>query len=91
LILATLVAHFLLVRTWTRVVFVAVGILIMVVKNGIRIATLTMLAQYVDPGFLYGRLHHDGGIVFFLIGLGLLVPVYWVLQRLEKQSALARG
>jgi exosortase/archaeosortase family protein len=91
LILATLVAHFLLVRGWAKVVFVAVGILIMVVKNGIRIATLTMLAQYVDPGFLFGRLHHEGGIVFFLIGLGLLVPVYWVLRRLEKQPALARG
>jgi exosortase len=91
LILATLVAHFLLVRGWAKVVFVAVGMLIMVVKNGIRIATLTMLAQYVDPGFLFGRLHHEGGIVFFLIGLGLLVPVCWVLRRLEKQPALARG
>jgi exosortase len=87
LILATLVAHFLLVRTWTKFVFVAIGILIMVVKNGIRIATLTMLAQYVDPGFLFGRLHHEGGVVFFLIGLGLLVPVYWLLRRLEKQPA----
>jgi len=90
LILATLVAHFLLVRTWTKVVFVAVGILIMVVKNGIRIATLTALAQYVDPGFLFGRLHHEGGVVFFLIGLGLLVPVYWVLRRLEKQPVSAQ-
>ena len=89
LILATLVAHFLLVRTWSKVVFVAVGMLIMVVKNGIRIATLTMLAQYVDPGFLFGRLHHEGGVVFFLIGLALLVPVYWLLRRLEQQPAPA--
>ena len=91
LILATLVAHFLLVRTWAKIVFVVIGMLIMVVKNGIRIATLTMLAQYVDPGFLFGRLHHEGGVVFFLIGLGLLVPVYWVLRRLEKQPVLAQG
>jgi exosortase len=90
LILATLAAHFLLIRTWAKVLFVAAGILIMVVKNGIRIATLTMLAQYVDPGFLFGRLHHEGGVVFFMIGLGLLIPVYWVLRRLEKQPASAQ-
>ena len=89
LILATLVAHFLLQRTWSKVTFVAVGMLIMVVKNGIRIATLTMLAQYVDPGFLFGRLHHQGGVVFFLIGLALLLPVYWLLRRLEQQPAPA--
>jgi hypothetical protein len=39
--------------------------------------------MYVDPGFLTGRLHHQGGIVFFLIGLLLLLPVLWFLQRGE--------
>jgi len=51
----------------------------------VRIATLTILAKYVDPDFLFGRLHHQGGIVFFLIGLGFLVPLYWVLRRGEKE------
>jgi exosortase/archaeosortase family protein len=59
-------------------------LLIMVVKNGVRIATLTILAQYVDPGFLYGRLHHEGGVVFFLLGLVLLLPILWLLQRSKK-------
>jgi len=58
----------------------------MVVKNGVRIATLTILAEYVDPGFLYGRLHHEGGVVFFLLGLVLLLPVLWLLQRGEKPA-----
>ena len=57
----------------------------MVVKNGVRIATLTILANYVDPSFLYGRLHHDGGVVFFLLGLALLLPVYGLLRRGETQ------
>jgi len=62
-----------------------------VVKNGIRIATLTILAQYVDRGFLFGRLHHEGGVFFFLVGLLLLVPVFWILRRTEKpaQAAIA--
>ena len=55
----------------------------MLIKNGIRIATLTLLANYVNPDFLYGRLHHQGGIAFFLVGLVLLLPVFWYLRRGE--------
>lgn len=43
--------------------------------------TLTLLANYVDPEFLYGKLHHEGGVVLFLLGLGLLLPIYWLLKR----------
>jgi exosortase/archaeosortase family protein len=57
----------------------------MIVKNGVRIVTLTLLASYVDPGFLYGRLHHEGGVVFFLLGLALLAPVLWLLERGEPR------
>ena len=84
-IIALLVAHFAFSRIWKKVVFVLAGLLMMAVKNGVRIATLTILAKYVDRDFLFGRLHHQGGIVFFLIGLGLLVPVYWLLRRGEKE------
>jgi len=95
LILAVLVAHFAFRPLWKKVVFVAAGLLMMLVKNGVRIATLTLLANYVDPDFLFGRLHHQGGLVFFVLGLALLVPVYWVLRRTErreqgtKQNAIA--
>jgi exosortase len=88
LILAVLVAHFAFTRFWKKAVFVFAGLLMMAVKNGVRIATLTILAKYVDPDFLFGRLHHQGGIVFFLIGLGLLVPLYWLLRRGEKETAI---
>jgi len=84
LILALLVAHFSFVRFWKKAIFVFAGLLMMLVKNGVRIATLTILANYVDPDFLYGRLHREGGVVFFLIGLALLWPVYWLLKRDEK-------
>jgi exosortase len=80
-ILAVLVAHFSFSKLWKKIVFVAAGLLMMVIKNGVRIATLTILAKYVDRDFLYGRLHHEGGVVFFLIGLALLVPLYWLLRR----------
>jgi exosortase len=84
LILALLVAHFSFRSAWKKAVFVVAGLGMMLVKNGIRIATLTLLATYVNPGFLYGRLHHQGGVVFFLIGLALLLPVYWYLRKGES-------
>ena len=74
IILAVLISHFSFRSFWKKTVFVAVGLLMMPIKNGVRIATLTLLADYVDPDFLYGRLHHRGGVVFFLFGMGLLVP-----------------
>jgi exosortase len=87
LILALIVAHFCLVTFWKKALFILLGLFIMILKNGIRIATLTLLAMYVDPGFLTGRLHHQGGIVFFLVGLALLLPVLWLLQRGESPKS----
>lgn len=86
LILALVVGYLFLRTPWKRVILVIAGLLIMIVKNGVRIATLAILAEYVDPGFLYGRLHHEGGVVFFLLGLLLLLPILWLLQRGEKPT-----
>jgi exosortase len=83
LILALLVSHFSFSKFWKKVIFVCAGLLMMLIKNGVRIASLTLLAKYVDPGFLFGRLHHEGGVVFFLLGLAFLVPVYRSLRRGE--------
>jgi exosortase len=90
LILALLVSHFAFRPTWKKIVFIIAGLLIMLIKNGIRIATLTLLANYVNPEFLTGKLHHQGGIVFFLIGLFLLVPVFWLLQRNEPKIGVPK-
>lgn len=85
-ILALLVAHFAFRPLWKKLAFVAAGLCMMLIKNGIRIATLTLLANYVNPSFLNGNLHHQGGIVFFLIGLALLLPVFWALRRGEATA-----
>ena len=91
LILALLVGHLFLRTFWKQALFVTLGLVIMIVKNGIRIATLTILAQYVDSSFLFGRLHREGGIVFFVIGLLLLLPVFWLLQRGETPATASAG
>jgi len=84
-ILAILVSYFCLEKFWKRVVLVAAGLFVMILKNGVRIVTLTLLASYVDPAFLYGKLHRQGGVVFFLLGLLLLAPLFWFLQRSERR------
>lgn len=85
LILAILVAHFYLDTFWKQAILVIAGLFVMILKNGVRIVTLTLLASYVNPGFLYGRLHRQGGVVFFLLGLLLLVPLLLLLERSERR------
>ena len=85
-ILALPVVHYRLHSLWKKLFFLACAFFMMILKNGIRIVTLTLLAIYVDPSFLFGTLHRDGGIVFFLLGLLLLLPVLLLLQRGESPA-----
>jgi len=79
-----LAAHLYLRTAWKKFVFVVLGLLLSVVKNGIRITTLTLLSVYVDPGFLSGRLHRQGGFVFFLLALLILLPVLLWMEKSDK-------
>jgi exosortase len=72
-----------LTTTWKRALVVLVAVPFAVVKNGIRIVALSLLATYVDPGFMTGALHREGGIVFFLIALAILTPFFLALQKTE--------
>ena len=84
LITCLLASYLFLGSNIRRIILLFLVVPMAVVKNGIRIATLTLLSIYVDPGFLYGRLHHDGGIVFFLLALLLLAPILWLLRASER-------
>jgi exosortase len=82
LLITTVLASNLFLKTgWRRVLLCAVVVPLAIFKNGLRIATLSTLAIYVDPGFLTGKLHHEGGIVFFLIAL---IPIGLLLMWLAK-------
>jgi len=79
-----LAAHLYLRTGWKMLLFVLLSLPVSIVKNGIRIATLTLLSVYVDPSFLTGRLHRDGGFVFFIIALLILCPVFLWLEKSDK-------
>lgn len=85
-----LAAHFYLRTPWKVLVFLLLVFPLAVIKNGVRIVTLTLLSIHVDPGFLHGNLHHDGGFVFFALALLLLLPVFLVLERSERRRVLPK-
>ena len=89
LITTVLASHFFLRTNWKRMLLCAVVVPIVIFKNGLRIATLSILAIYVNPGFLYGRLHHQGGFVFFIIALLPMALVLRLLQKGENPSPAA--
>jgi len=92
MMITCLLAGYLFLRTgWARLVLLLAAVPMLVIKNGIRIVTLTLLSIHVDPGFLRGRLHHQGGFVFFLIGLLILWPLLRWLQGLEAKSRVPGG
>jgi exosortase len=79
-----LAGHFYLRTGWKMSLLALLSIPLSLIKNGLRIATLTLLSIYVDPGFLRGRLHREGGVVFFLVALLILWPVFLCLEKSEK-------
>jgi exosortase len=83
LLTSLLAGHMFLKNGWKKALLTATVLPLAVVKNGIRITSLTLLAEHVDPGFLTGQLHHEGGIVFFLAALALWAPVLALLARSE--------
>jgi exosortase len=85
LITCILVAHLYLRTWWKALLFVLLSLPLSVIKNGIRIATLTLLSLYVNPDFLRGNLHRDGGFVFFFLALLALWPIFVLLEKSEHR------
>jgi exosortase len=87
LVTTMVLSHVLLKAPWRKVLLVLVAIPLSVAKNGLRIFTLAMLGTRVDRSFLTGRLHHDGGIVFFMFALAAIAMLLWFLRRNEEGAA----
>ena len=87
LVTTMVLAHLLLKAPWRKLLVVLVAVPLSVAKNGLRIFTLAMLGTRVDRGYLTGRLHHEGGIVFFLIALAIIAGLLWLLRRAEHSFA----
>jgi exosortase len=85
LIVSLVLGHFFLRPGWRQIVLGLLVFPITVVKNSLRIFTLSILGVYVSPSFLNGNLHRRGGILFFSLALGLVILVVWWLKKPEKK------
>jgi exosortase len=86
LILSILAGHLMLSSSWKWGILVLATIPILLFKNAARISTLSLLALHVDKAILTSRLHREGGIPFFVLGLVLIYPVLAMLIRSERKK-----
>ena len=91
IITGVLAGHLFLRTGWRKFVLVAAMLPFTVLKNGVRIVTLCLLAIYVDPKFITDSfLHHSGGFVFYLPALGLLALLLWWFRKAERRDNVNR-
>ena len=81
-----LVAHMFLKSIWTKAGLSVLTVPIAMLTNAVRIVTIWFLGTHVDVGFLYGNLHRNGGILFSLISLSILMSFLCILRKLERHS-----
>jgi exosortase len=71
---------------WNKILMLLLIIPMSLLKNAIRIVSITLLAQYVDMSFLTDSfLHKSGGVFFYLIVLVIYFPLLFLLSRLEHR------
>lgn len=90
LVVITLIfAHLFLRSMWRKTLLVVMAIPLSIAKNAVRIFTITELATRVDPGYLHGKLHHHGGVVFLVLAVMVTVLLLLILRLGDSQPAVA--
>jgi len=88
LVVTTMVlAHLFLRSGWRKALLALAAIPLSVAKNGLRIFTIAELGTRIDPGFLNGKLHHNGGILFFGLSVVAVGVLLWILRRTEEDRS----
>lgn len=86
-VLTLVLAHLFLRSNWRKALLVLLAIPFSITKNAVRIFTIAELATRVDPGYLDGRLHHQGGVVFLGLAILLTILPLWFLRKSELRTA----
>jgi exosortase/archaeosortase family protein len=86
-----LVGHLFLKSLRAKICLTLLTLPIAMFTNAVRIVTLWFLATKVDIGFLYGNLHHNGGILFSLVALSILMGCLYLLRKLEGRGHPPEG
>jgi exosortase len=87
LISALLAADLMLQTVWRKLILILFAIPLAMFKNAVRIAMLSLLSIHIDKGFIMNSdLHQEGGIVFYLLAVLLMLPVLSLLRRSERKT-----
>jgi exosortase len=87
LVITCLLAGYLFLRSpWKRAALVLLAVPLSIFKNGVRIVTLSLLSIYVNPAFMRSDLHRDGGILFYMLALAILYPLFRWFEKLDHAS-----
>jgi exosortase len=88
LVVTTLViAQLFLKAKLNKLLVVLIAIPISVLKNGVRIFILSLLAQYVSIRWLDSPLHRQGGFIFLSLGLAIMLAAIWLFFRAENRRS----
>jgi len=89
LFISSLVAGHLFLRgTGKRITLALAVILIGILRNCVRIVTISLLCIYVDPGMIDSPLHHHGGPLFLALSLVPFFVVLLWLRRSERRKEI---
>jgi exosortase len=87
LITSLLAAHLMLRTFWHKAILVAFAVPLAMLKNAIRITVLSLLSVHIDTRFLRNSdLHQEGGILFYVLALVLMLPILSLLRRSERKA-----
>lgn len=90
-IASILLGHFWCRSAWKKGLLVLVVYPIISFTNGLRMFVLAVLAVYVNPAFFHGSLHRKGGILFFALGLLILMMLGKLLRGSLEGSVAGRN
>jgi exosortase/archaeosortase family protein len=84
----SLAAGYLFLRApWKRALFTLMVVPLGILRNGVRIVTIGELCTHYGPQMIHSYLHRKGGWIFFLVSLGPLLALLWVLARSDQPPA----
>jgi exosortase len=92
LIITSIVAgHFFLRSRWGKLAILSVVLPLALIKNGVRIVVLSLLANYVDRSFVTDGLQHDSiGLPLFGVSVGILFCLVYVVGKFEQRHGYCR-
>lgn len=87
-VLTLVLAQLFLRSSWRKILLVLAAVPLSIAKNAIRIFTIAQLGTRVNPSFLHGKLHEQGGVVFLGMAVMMVVVFLWMLRQSEKKLPL---